>query len=673
MSRWLSGLNPEQREAVETIDGPLLVLAGAGSGKTRVITHRIAHMLERGIAAERILGVTFTNKAAEEMRQRLSGMVGSRAKTVTLSTFHSLGLLVLRREKRGKRGRAAFTVFDAGDQRALLRELSSRMRFERRFDLGGVLARISAFKNAFVEPEDVAVEGDDPYAEAAALLYPRYQESLEAYAAVDFDDLVCLPTKMMERSPECRHYWSERFGYVLVDEYQDTNAAQLRLLQAIAGTHRNLCVVGDDDQAIYGWRGAEVKHILGFERDFPGARVVYLQRNYRSVGSVLELANTVIARNEARHPKRLVPTRDRGRKVKLVISRDGDGELAWVSNYVSKMVAEQHYGPGQIAVLYRSAILARGLESELRQHGVRYRLIGGTTIFDRAEVKDLIAYLRICANPSDEVSLRRAINSPARGIGPRTVARLAAFAEAESRSLYWAATQATRALPAGDRALSPLRAFIDLIERTRARVLDAPTIVQGVRELLEAIDLYQLLQRSAVSPKAATRRWDSVQAFIGGLERYVERSERPTLSEFLSRLALTSSDDDTRDERADAVTLSTLHGAKGLEFPLVLLIGAEDGILPHDRTMNPHENDHVTGDVSEERRLCYVGLTRAMDELVITHARQRAVRGRQQPRTRTRFLDDVSEELLQVEDLTSPPPVEEVKAMMADLKAMLGG
>jgi DNA helicase-2/ATP-dependent DNA helicase PcrA len=642
MSRWLSNLNPEQREAVETIEGPLLVLAGAGSGKTRVITHRIAYMIDRGIDPEHILGVTFTNKAAEEMRQRLSGMVGPAAQKVTLSTFHALGLAMLRAEAARRQRSGRLAVFDTGDQLACLRDIGRRVHLERSLDLGAILTRISALKNAFVDPSRVKVDSDDEYTQAAALLYPHYQEQLEAYAAVDFDDLVCEPCRLMERSRACRARWSERYAHVLVDEYQDTNAAQLRMLRAIAGLHRNLCVVGDDDQSIYGWRGAQVENILRFEKDFPGAKVVYLERNYRSVGSVLALANAVIARNKKRHEKKLAPAREQGAAARLVACTDGDAEASWIANHIREAL-NHGLRPAEVAVLYRSNLFSRDLETALRAEGIHYRVLGGQAFFDSKEVKDLLAYLRVCAHPADEISLRRIINSPPRGIGLKTVAALSRWAEENGVSFHKALSQAEAVV--GGKPAAAIKSFLELIRRARARFRDGRQLAPGLRALLDELQLEQAVQQSSTNVKVIDKRLAHLRGMVDGLRSYCERAPSPSLDDYLNRVALASSDADLEDLPGDRVTLSTLHGAKGLEFRLVILAGVE----------------------------FYVGITRAMDELVLTRVGERLVRGKPQPRTPSRFLDGIGSDLLAEEDLCRAVTNEEVQSAVADLLAKLEG
>ena len=673
MSRWLKNLNREQQEAVSILEGPLLVLAGAGSGKTRVITHRIAHLMDNGVAAENILGMTFTNKAAGEMRERLRGMVGRAAGKVTLSTFHSLGLHMLRTEAARKTRRAPFTVFETGDQLAVLRELTRRTQMEKSFDLSAILSRISAWKNSFITPEQaLASIGDDPYDEAAATLYPRYAEQMAAYRAVDFDDLICHPCLLMERDKECRRRWAAQFTRVLVDEYQDTNPAQFRLLTAIAGEHRHVCVVGDDDQSIYGWRGADVRNILQFEQDFPGARVVYLMRNYRSVPSILEAANRVIVENPDRHPKQLIPVRKPGKRVGLVISSDGETEAAWVAQKIRGLVDRQRYRFDDIAILYRSNILARELESELRVNRVSYRVLGGTSYYDRKEIKDLAAYLKLSANPRDEISLRRIINWPPRGIGPRTIEQLTQWSEANGKSLYQALEHAETVIGEGERRALAVVDFRALMERNADRLRRPGNLPDAVEKLIAELGLEGEIRKSSESAKVEARRWGFVTDFQTSVKQYCDRAPRPSLGDYLNQLALVDLDTERDDDSGSQVTLSSLHGSKGLEFPLVFLIGLEEGLLPHDRTLNPQATDIVTGEISEERRLCYVGITRAKDELILSRAKARRVRGRLQERTPSRFLLSIPPDTLETEALTLEATQQQVGSMLDDLRAKLG-
>ncbi len=674
-SRWLNNLNPEQADAVTTIHGPLLVLAGAGSGKTRVITHRIAEMIDNGIAPQNILAVTFTNKAANEMKHRLKSMVGRKASRVTMSTFHSLGLLMLKAEAKLAENARPFTVYGSSDQLSCLKEIVRRYQLERSLDLEAVLTRISGYKNDFILPKDLEITpSSDEYEAAAIELYPLYLEQMTAFSAYDFDDLVVKPTMMMEADENCRRRWAERFQYVLVDEYQDTNTAQMRLLKAIAGEHKNVCVVGDDDQAIYGWRGAKVQNILNFSDDFPGAKIIYLMRNYRSHGHILAVANKVIAVNKDRHPKAMIPVRDAGPKVRLVIQRDGDCECRWVAEHIDSLIVRDGYRPSDIAVLYRSNLTARPLELELRSLRVPYRIIGGTSFFDKKEVKDLLAYLKLITHYGEEISLRRVINYPARGIGAVTLNKLSAWAESEHKLLIEAVEKAPEILGDKDRALKPISDFLSLIKHFTDEFLHKNRKLDEVmEEYIKAIGLYEDIQTATAggSGKAFEARWGNVLGFLESLQAYMREVNQPLLEEFINRVSLMDVEVGEEKESGERVTLSTLHGAKGLEFRHVILMGLEEGLLPHERTLSPHATDAIITDIAEERRLCYVGITRAKDELIMTRADKRLIRGKEQKRTPSRFLDPIPLELLDITDMNAPASADEVVNALGQFLATL--
>jgi DNA helicase-2/ATP-dependent DNA helicase PcrA len=673
VSRWHQGLNKEQLKAVKTLEGPVLVLAGAGSGKTRVITHRIASMLETGIPAGNILAVTFTNKAAAEMRERISKMVGQAAGDVTLCTFHSLGLKILQEEARRSRRNKRFVIFDTGDQLACLRELAKKIRLDKSFDLSAVLARISAYKNSFLEPGQIEVDEFDDYESISATFYPAYQEALESFSAVDFDDLICRPCKMMEKSASCKKRWAERFSYVLVDEYQDTNSAQFRLLRAIAGKHLNLCVVGDDDQSIYGWRGAEVKNILNFKNDFPGTKSITLVNNYRSSAQILNLANYVISKNPTRHPKELNAVLGEGSQVREVVCEDGDREVEWVADQIEQELSQRLYKASQTAVLYRSNTLARGLETAFRSHKIPYRVLGGKSFFDRKEVKDLTAYLRYCVFPNDSISLRRIINWPARGIGPTTMLKLGQWADDHKLPLHQALEKAESIFGTNDRTTKAIARFNALIRTTRKQVSRQANFVAGVRQLIDQIGMHEEILKNNQSGKAVELRWGSVLDFLNGIESYCKNTPKPSLRDFCNQISLVEREKDKDEEKIEEqVTLSTLHGVKGLEFRKVYIIGMEEGILPHDRVMNPHLTDLEGGDISEERRLCYVGITRAKEELVLTRALERQVFGKMSERAPSRFICDLPQDLLVTDDLTQPASADTAKSHLAAIKALLG-
>ena len=658
----LDDLNPPQREAVTTLEGPVLVLAGAGSGKTRVITYRVAHLLERGASPDELLAVSFTNKAANEMAERVEKLVGKRAaRKVTLSTFHALGMNILKAERASLGMPSGFTIYDASDQLGLLRELLRRVSIDdRRFDTKAILFRISRAKNAFLAPEEYSAGlGDDEYDLIAADLYPKYQEALRSFHAFDFDDLICETVRLFDRDPEVRARWQARFRFVMVDEYQDTNRAQFLLLKHLVQTHQNVCVVGDDDQSIYGWRGAEAGHILEFDRHFPGAKIVKLEENYRSTPFILDAANAVIAHNLKRHEKRLWTARRTGEKLKLVAAEDAEVEARFVAEEIEILCGTRGYKPGDCAVLYRSNVPSRPLEEALRAPRLNYKVIGGQAFFDRKEVKDAIAYLKLALHPRDEISLRRVINYPARGIGAATVDRLAAHAGQHGITLFDACAHARsadlfRAAPLPDGAP---------VEDLRA----------GAREVLEAVGLADDLRGAAASALQAERRLNNLEGFFESLDRFEQREGRD-LAGFLHRLTLQSQDE--AEEDGNVVTLVTLHGAKGLEFPVVFLVGLEEELLPHRRTLYPNGPDALDPnvDLGEERRLMYVGITRARELLYLTRARTRSQRASARPRSPSRFLDEIPPELCEPREAGAPAivsPEEEDAFARASLEKLL--
>jgi DNA helicase-2/ATP-dependent DNA helicase PcrA len=701
-------LNPAQREAVEHGDGPLLVLAGAGSGKTRVITHRIVRLIERGVPAPAIVALTFTNKAAGEMRERVTAMVtakgsarspesgaehrsgsarspesgaehgrGARARALTVTTFHSFGLRVLERERAALGG--PFTIFDQGDQISLVKQLLRAAGADRAYDAHAVLARISNAKNAFLPASELPERDGDSYDEITKVLYPRYQAALRQYKALDFDDLVCEVARLWRENDEARARWRTKFQYVLVDEYQDTNRAQLEMLRLLAGERGNVCAVGDDDQAIYGWRGADVRNILDFEEHFAGARVVKLEQNYRSVGPILAVANAVIAkRTDAKWRKVLFTERPGGDKVMLAVAATPEAEAAWVGRQVRRLIREEGRRARDVAVLYRSNSQSRLIEEALREQGIGHRVVGGTQFFERKEVKDVLAYMKLALNPSDEISLRRIINCPARGIGEATLEKLALHAAQRSWPLWQAVERVdalddiTAAARAGCGALSNLLvgARRDLFGAKKA-----PSVV--ARELVETVGYRGEVEAGSPSADAAAKRWGNVEALLATLERREAREGGSTdgLSAFLHMLTMDLGGD--AEAAGDLVTLSTLHGSKGLEFDAVFLIGCEEGYLPHARTLDARATDDPAAggaDIEEERRLFYVGVTRAKERLMLSRAKSRALRGKAAPRTPSRFLTDVPAELLDEHDAKDEAPTttqeaaSNVEAILAMLK-----
>jgi DNA helicase-2/ATP-dependent DNA helicase PcrA len=667
----LSTLNPPQREAVTTLDGPLLVLAGAGSGKTRVIAHRVAWLLVQGASPEAILAVTFTNKAAGEMRERVTALAGRAGAEVFVSTFHSFGLWLIRQEHAAAGLPRRFGICDAGDQAALVKRCMREVNVDdRAFDARRVLFIISAAKNALQKKIKVrpAGQGDD-YDLVASEVFPRYQAALRAQRAVDFDDLIALPVELLQREAALREKYQARFSHLLVDEYQDTNRCQLELLKLLAGERKNVCAVGDDDQAIYGWRGAEVKNILRFERHFPGAREVRLEQNYRSTGRILACANGVIAKNPQRKAKRLWTAAGEGEPVRVAAFPGEEEEARHVADAIVRGRNEGRPW-SHFAVLYRLNAQSRPIEEALREAQVPHVVRGGPAFFDRAEVRDLLAWCKTCDEPEDEISLARIVNVPARGLGDATLERLHAWAVERSLPLHQALRRAgeVEGLPRGaaDRAL----AFVDLLDRYRFAFERQP-VAEVARRLVEEIDLYAHARAGVKSAEAAQRRVDALESVLRSLTGWAQRTTRkPTLGNWLAKLAL-----DTREEEPDegeGVTLLSLHAAKGLEFPVVFLIGLEDDLLPCAGIQGEAR------DLEEERRLAYVGITRARERLVMTRTQARLKRGKLLPRTPSRFLQDLPAGAFQEWDPTKDAdPVEQVAArsaeVMAALRARLAG
>ncbi len=666
----LSTLNPPQREAVTTTEGPLLVLAGAGSGKTRVIAYRVAWLLHQGTHPEQILAVTFTNKAAAEMRERANDLAGARGVDVLVSTFHAFGLWLLQQEHRAAGLPKRFAICDAGDQLALVKRCMREVKVDdRAFDPRRVLFRISGAKNAGkkrIVPRP-AGQGDDEDL-VAAEVFPRYQQALRAQRSLDFDDLVARPVELLGKDDGLREKYQGRFRYVLVDEYQDTNLAQLELLKLLAGDRGNVCAVGDDDQAIYGWRGAEVKNILRFERHFPGAKAVRLEQNYRSTGRILACANAVIAKNPARRAKRLWTAEGEGEKVRVVALPSEEDEARFVAEEIARQRGEgrpfSHF-----AVLYRLNAQSRPIEEALREGQMPHTVHGGPAFFDRSEVRDLLAYLKIYAAPHDEVSLARIVNVPARGIGDASLERVHEWAVERGLPLFDALARAAEVpdLPRG--AADRIASFLSLVERYRARFAEG-RIAEAAKALVAEVDLYAHARGSVQSIEAGSRKVDAIDGVLRSLEAYEQRSARPSLSAWLQRLALDSRDEEDPAE-GDGVALMTLHAAKGLEFPVVFLVGVEEDLLPCAGIQGEAR------DLDEERRLAYVGITRARERLYLSRAAARIRRGKTQVRTPSRFLDDLPPEAHEKVDPSafSAPPQEvaaHTELVLSALRAKLG-
>ncbi len=642
MSRLLARLNPEQRHAVEVTEGPLLVLAGAGTGKTRVITYRIAHLLEKGAGPDAILAVTFTNKAAAEMRERIAGLVGAAvAKELTVGTFHAFCLRVLRRHADLLGLPRNFTICDASDQltavRGALRELHVPEASLRPADLH---ARISLLKNRLVAPEEFLDGAADDQEQLVGRAYRLYEQHLARARTLDFDDLLVRTVRLLREGGPVLEALRARFRWLLVDEFQDTNRPQFEIVRAIAGRRRNLCVVGDDDQSIYGWRGADVSQILDFERHFPGAVVVRLETNYRSTEEIVGAANAVIGNNPARHDKQLRSHAGTGEPVAIVVHEDEEQEAQSVVFDIVGKVQRGKLAHGDVAILLRTAPQARAFETALRAHAVPYVLVGGMSFFDRKEVRDLLAFVKLMVNPADEVSFLRVVNTPPRGVGKGSLDRLIEFATRAGVSVPQALAQVDESAGVPAAALTAMRGLLS----TLAQLGDGATgreIVPRLRRLLTAVDYDAELARCYPDAETREARSAAVAEFLNVAENYARRSTAATLGGFLEEVALAVSDErpgNDDERRGDAVTLMTLHAAKGLEFPHVYLVGMEEGLLPHLKAV---KDDGV----EEERRLAYVGITRAQKRLTVSYAASRARFGRRAPTMPSRFLFEMQGEL----------------------------
>lgn len=629
-------LNAPQKEVVRTRSGPLLVLAGAGTGKTRVVTHRIAELIRHGIKPSRILAVTFTNKAAEEMQERAAATLGKNLKErPEISTFHSLCVRILRRQIHHLGYPAKFAIYDRGDQegaaRAALREIKVGDGVLRPGDL---LYIISRWKSAAIGPDEAVSVAQTDKEHLAASAYRRYQVALKAAGAVDFDDLLLCTEELFRRFPKVLAEEAARFDHVLVDEYQDTNGSQYRIVKALAGKHRNLCVVGDDDQSIYGWRGAEVAHILRFANDWRGAKVVRLETNYRSTHQIIEWANRLIAFNKLRHGKVLQATCN-GPVPRILQCQDSEGESAAVVNEILGRIRSHDAQPRDIAILFRTNEQPRAFELELRRAKVPYVLVGGMSFLDRKEVRDILAYLKLLVNPKDELSLLRVLNTPARGIPPKASNRL--MEEAIERKLpLWEVLSQWRTVsgvsPMAGLSIDKFRAMIELFADRATK----DHLVEVVNELIRTIGYQDELARLYPNSEDQQARWMSVEEIVNAVATYVSKNKKATLADFVQDMSVLGRDEDddkeTKLER-NAVALMTLHAAKGLEFNEVYLVGMEEGFLPHKRSIEG------PGDaIDEERRLCYVGMTRARRVLTLTLALSRRKWGKVQQTIPSRFL-----------------------------------
>jgi DNA helicase II / ATP-dependent DNA helicase PcrA len=630
-------LNPVQRDAVRHGDGPLLVLAGAGSGKTRVLTYRIADLiLARGIAPSQILAVTFTNKAAGEMRERLVALLGTAAaRALWIGTFHATSSRILRRSGAPAGIDPRFVIYDDDDQRMLMREAIRGLDLdERQFPPGAVLAEISRAKNDLLDAAAFVARAETFREEMVGRLFAAYERRLAECRALDFDDLLVCAVRLFREHPPILREYQDRFRHILVDEYQDTNHTQYVLINLLAGRHRNLCVVGDDDQSSYRWRGADVRNILEFERGYPEARIVTLEQNYRSTRRILAVASAVIRHNPHRHAKTLWTENPEGDLVTVYEAFDGYDEARYVGEQIHAATAAGGRA-GDVAILYRTHAQSRQFEEMFLRLGIPYQIVGGLRFYERAEIKDILAYLRLAYNTADEASLRRVVNVPRRGIGDTTLRRIEAWAR-DGGITVWDALCRARDAGIGPQVMRGIEEFTAIVQRLAALAAD-----HAAREVLEcALEVtgYRQALEDAGTDEAQARLENLEE--LGAVALEVENTTGDaSLEAFLQHLAL-QTDADTLEERADRVTLMTLHSAKGLEFPVVVLAGLEEGVFPHVRSVEQPES------LAEERRLCYVGMTRARTRLLLTHARQRTTYGTSRPSVPSRFLAEIPAELL---------------------------
>ncbi len=654
---FLDGLNPEQREAVTQSEGPLLILAGAGSGKTRVITYKIAYLIEeKGVEPDHILAVTFTNKAAEEMRERVGKLLTHpAARRPWLSTFHSLCVRLLRRDGPAIDIPRQFSIYDEGDQLSLVKRVMKGLDLDDKvMQPRSVLSRISHAKNHGISPEAFYSAASDPRSERVAVVFKQYQAALKRANALDFDDLLLEAVRLLRESPETAERYNQRFRYMLVDEYQDTNRPQYELIRLLTQIHQNLCVVGDEDQSIYGWRGADIRNILDFEKDFPETRVIRLERNYRSTKNILAAASAVVANNVERKGKTLWTENEQGPALGFYEAADGENEALFVADWVSRYF--QQNPDSRAAVLYRMNSQSRLMEEAMRRYSLKYHVVGGISFYERAEIKDLLAYLKFAQNPDDSISLLRIINTPPRGIGETTTGEMERYALENNVSLWMAVEMMLGAQALGPRAHRAVAEFRrladDLLALAKAAAApsarapagfegQAESAAPGVPDLLRAVldrtGYLKLLEEDG-TPEAIARL-ENIQELLNAAQDSLERGE--SLGDFLDHAALVSDADDY-DERA-ALSLMTLHAAKGLEFPVVFLVGLEEGIFPHARSMGSPSG------IEEERRLCYVGMTRAQEHLMLTRAefRRRYGTESQEQSEPSRFLAEIPAELIE--------------------------
>lgn len=632
------GLNPQQAEAVINTEGPMLIMAGAGSGKTKVLTCRVANLLQKGVRPYRILAITFTNKAAAEMRERVNNMSGPAAKDVWLFTFHAFCARFLRMEIDKLPGYGGnFAIYDTADSQNLIKQILKEMNLDdKRFQPSGILSRISNAKNALQDAAAFARQAGDFYEQKVADIYSRYEQKLQLNNALDFDDLLMLSIKLLQENKEVREKYQDRFDYLLVDEYQDTNHAQYLLTKFLAAKHRNICVVGDADQSIYGWRGADIQNILDFEKDYPDAKVIKLEQNYRSTQIILDAANAVIENNTGRKPKNLWTENKSGAEIIYFQAVDERDEARFVIEQLQNLQRTENKKLGDMAILYRTNTQSRIFEEMLIKSGISYNMVGGLKFYERKEIKDIIAYLRVIFNPADSLSLLRIINVPKRGIGDASLAKIQAYAAANNVSLFEAVSNAAAIDGLSSRFVSKLDDLAGIIFELMNLANEAP-----VEDLIDRVlrDTGYLEELENERTPQAQSRIDNLHELISVAQEFAASEEENNLENFLAHVALVSDIDDT-ELGEDAITLMTLHSSKGLEFPVVFLVGMEEGLFPHARTLMDET------EIEEERRLCYVGITRAKEKLFLSSTKMRTIYGNTVTYPPSRFLQEIPARLV---------------------------
>ena len=632
----LDDLNREQRLAAETLEGPLLVLAGAGSGKTRALTYRVANLLEHGVPPWAIMAITFTNKAAAEMRERIEKLAGPGAQEVWVSTFHAGCAKILRRDIEKLGYTRSFTIYDDDDQMSALKEILKKLNIDEKFlPPREIKAKISDAKNRLLGPQEWFSSSDRDYrCQMIHDVFSAYEEKLKSSNALDFDDLIVRTLDLFTLHPPVLEAYQRKLRYIHVDEYQDTNYAQYMLVRLLAQQSRNLCVVGDDDQSIYGWRGADIRNILDFEKDFPDATVIKLEQNYRSSANILDAANQVIARNENRKDKALWTQQGPGEMIRLYRADDEREEAAWVCEQIRALEA-QGEDASRCAVLYRTNAQSRVMEEAFVKTGVKYRIYGGLRFYDRKEVKDILAYLRVMINPADDISVRRIINVPKRAIGDTTVTELARYAAEQEMPLLTACMDVPDTL--GSRAKKSVEKFGELM-MSLTMMAESMKLTELVQYVIDATGLES--QYAKEDSDEARSRVENIREFVGAVQEFEDKADNPTLTDYLENVALVS-DLDAMTEDGGAVTMMTLHSAKGLEFPNVFMIGMEENLFPSMRSRDDPAR------MEEERRLCYVGITRARERLYLSHASRRMLYNQMQFNDRSRFIDDIPARLIE--------------------------